>query len=56
MWQLISYFRNEPEFGMDYLLKVPDQCIMFLVLMCCLMVILSIRAKAPDSEEAWDED
>lgn len=50
-----QYFANEPDFGMYFLMKVPDQCVYFVLLMWCLIFILSIRSEEPGSDER-DED
>lgn len=50
-----EYFANEPDFGVSFLMKVPDHCIYFLLLMWCLIFILSIRTEKPGSEDAWDD-
>lgn len=50
-----QYFVNQPDFGMNYLMLVPDQCIYFLMLMWCLIVILSIRAKEPCPDEIEED-
>ena len=52
---LISYFGNTPDFGMDYLMMVPDDCVFFVMLMCCLMIIMSFRERQPGSEEFGDD-
>ena len=55
MTELIEHFDNVIDFGMDFLMTVPDQCIYFLALMLCMMVVLSIRTKEPDSQEVWED-
>ncbi len=50
-----QYFVNQPDFGMNYLMLVPDQCIYFLMLMWCLIIILSIRAKEPCPDETEED-
>ncbi|MHC1728973.1 MAG: hypothetical protein AB9866_23735 [Syntrophobacteraceae bacterium] len=50
-----QYFANQPDFGMYYLMQVPDQCIYFLLLMWCLLIIMSIREKEPSTEESEDD-
>lgn len=56
MVEWIKYFDNASDFGMEFLMRVPDQCIAFLGLMLCLMVVLSIRVKGPHGEEAWERE
>lgn len=51
MQGLTQYFANEPDFGLNFLMKVPDHCIYFVLLMWCLMFIMSIKEKRPDEEE-----
>lgn len=55
MQGLTQYFANEPDFGMNFLMKVPDQCIYFLVLMWCLICISSIRTKHSGSDDMEEE-
>jgi len=54
MQGLTEYFANEPDFGLGFLMRVPDHCIYFVLLMWCMMFILSIKEKTPGSEE-WDD-
>lgn len=46
-------FENMPDFGMEYLMRIPDQCIYFLMLMFCLIVILSIHQDEAGEEDVW---
>ncbi|MEN6439417.1 MAG: hypothetical protein ABFD97_12660 [Syntrophobacter sp.] len=45
-----QYFANYPDFGLSFLMKVPDHCIAFVLLIWCMILILSIEEKRPGEE------